>query len=115
MTLLVAIAALAVGFVADGTARVEARGGTTEGGQSPDSVGVSADLLGRAANPDGSLRVGLSPSAVRAEGNQLFVRGFAEAELRLRESAHVRLRQALGYGSVDLSPVAALSGPGPVQ
>jgi len=115
MTSLIAFAVLAAGFVADGSARVEARGGPTEGGEDPNSVGISADLLGRVSGPDGALRFGFSPSAVRAQGNQLFARGFGEAELRLRESAHVRLRQALGYGSLDLSPVAAVTGRGPVQ
>src|SRR5712664_168236 len=112
---LTAIAALAAGFVADGSARVEARGGSTDGGQDPNSLGVSADLQARASNPDGALRFGLSPSAVRAQGSQLFVRGFGEAELRFRENARARLRQAAGYGSVDLSPVAPGAGPGPVQ
>ncbi len=115
MTPLTAIAALAAGFIADGSARVEARGGTTDGGQDPNSAGVSADLQARASNPDGALRFGLSPSAVRAQGSQLFVRGFAEAELRFRAGAWARLRQAGGFGSVDLSPVAPGAGPGPVQ
>jgi hypothetical protein len=109
------LAVFAAGFVADGTARVEARGGPTIAGEDPNSIGVGADLLGRAAGPDGALHFGFSPTFVRAQGNQIFVRGFAEAELRLRESAHVRLRQALGYGSLDLSPVATVSGRGPVQ
>jgi hypothetical protein len=112
---LAAMAALAAGFVADGSARVEARGGSTDGGQDPSSVGVSADLQGRASGPDGALRFGLLPSAVRAQGSQLFVRGFAEAELRFRPGALLRLRQAGGFGSVDLSPVAPGAGPGPVQ
>src|SRR6266481_64227 len=109
------LAAVAAGFVADGTVRAEGRGGSSVGGQDPNAAGILVDLLGRASGPDGVLRVGLSPSAVRAQGNQLFVRGFAEGELRLRESAHLRLRQALGYGSLDLSPVATVSGPGPVR
>jgi hypothetical protein len=112
---LAAMAALAAGFVADGSARVETRAGSTDGGQNPSSVGVSADLQGRASGPDGALRFGLLPSAVRAQGSQLFVRGFAEAELRFRPGALLRLRQAGGFGSVDLSPVAPGAGPGPVQ
>jgi len=115
MTPLTAMAALAAGFIADGSARLEARGGTTQGGQDPSSAGVSADLQARASNPDGALRFGLSPSAVRAQGSQLFVRGFAEAELRFRPGAWARLRQAAGFGSVDLSPVAPGGGSGPVQ
>lgn len=115
MISLAAMAALAAGFVADGSARVETRGGSTDGGQDPSSVGVSADLQCRASGPDGALRLGLLPSAVRAQGSQLFVRGFAEAELRFRPGARARLRQAGGFGSVDLSPVAPGAGPGPVQ
>jgi hypothetical protein len=115
MVPLTAIAVLSAGLIADGSARVEARGGTTDGGQDPSSVGVSADLQARASNPDGAVRFGLSPSAVLAQGSQLFVRGFAEAELRLRAGASARLRQAAGFGSVDLSAVSPGAAPGPVQ
>lgn len=113
--LLLAIAALAAGLIADGSVRVEGRGGTTEGGQDPSSAGVSGDLTARVSGPDAALRFGLSPSAVLAQGSQVFVRGFGEADWRLRAGAWVRLRQALGYGSIDLSPVAPGAGPGPVQ
>src|ERR1700704_348355 len=111
---LAAMAALAAGVGADGSARVETRGGSTDGGQNPSSVGVSADLQGRASGPDGALRFGLLPSAVRAQGSQLFVRGFAEAELRFRPGALLRLRQAGGFGSGGLSPGGprARAGPG---
>jgi hypothetical protein len=113
--MLPAIVALAAGLIADGSVRVEGRGGTTEGGQDPSSVGISGDLSARVSDPEGALRFGLSPSAVLAQGSQLFVRGFGQADWRLRAGAWVRLRQALGYGSIDLSPVAPGAGPGPVQ
>src|SRR6267143_210067 len=103
------LAALAAGLVADGSVRVEARGGTTVGGQDPSSIGVSGDLQGRVSDPDGVLRFGVAPSAVLAQGSQLFVRGFAEGDLRFRNGAWARVRQALGYGSMDLSALA----PGP--
>jgi hypothetical protein len=48
---------------------------------------------------------------VLAQSRQLFVRGFGEAELYLGRRASVRIRQALGYGSVDLSPVATAAAP----
>src|SRR5438093_13350132 len=106
------IAALAAGVVADGSVRVDGRAGTTDGGQDPNAAGLSAELTGRASGPDGALRFGLSPSAVFAEGRQLFARAFGEADLRLRSSAWVRLRQSLGYGSIDLSPLATRECPG---
>src|SRR6267143_1994764 len=109
------IAALAAGLVADGSVRVEARGGTTVGGQDPSSIGVSGDLQGRVSDPDGVLRFGVAPSAVLAQGSQLFVRGFAEGDLRFRNGAWARVRQALGYGSMDLSALAPGPARGPVQ
>jgi hypothetical protein len=114
-----AIAAVAAGLLIDGSMRTEARGGSSVEGEDPSSVSVSADLLARTSNADGALRFGVSPSAVLAQGRQLFVRGFGEAELRFGRRGSVRVRQALGYGSVDLSPVAAAvvapAGPLPVQ
>ncbi|MFL5310812.1 MAG: hypothetical protein ACJ79H_10210 [Myxococcales bacterium] len=114
--MLTTVVVLAVGLIADGSVRVEGRGGTTVGGQDPSSAGVSADFTGRTSGPEGALRFGLSPSAALAsEGSQLFVRGFGEADWRLRASDRLRLRQALGYGSIDLSPVAPGATVGPVQ
>jgi hypothetical protein len=109
------IAALAAGLVADGSVRVEGRGGTAAGGTDPNSVGVSGDLQGRASDADGVLRFGLSPSVVLAQGTQLFVRGFGAAELRLRNGAWARVRQAFGYGSIDLSPLAPAAARVPIQ
>ncbi len=108
------IAALAAGMVLDGSVRTEARAGTSSAGETPNAAAVRLDVLGRAPNPDGALSFGLSPSAVLASGRQLFARGFGEGELRLGPRAWARLRQALGYGSADLSPVAPASVRGPV-
>jgi hypothetical protein len=113
--LLPAIAALAAALTADGSVRIEGRAGTSEGGENPNAAAVSCDLSARATGPEGALRFGLSPSAVLAQGSQLFVRGFGEAGWRMRAGAWLRLRQALGYGTLDLSPVAPVAGPGPVQ
>jgi hypothetical protein len=111
--ILLTIAALAAALV-DGSVRAEARGGNPVAGQDPSSLGLSADLLGRTSSPDGTLRFGLSPTAVLAQGSRLFARGFGEADLRLGGRGWARLRQALGYGTVDLSPLSTLAPSGPV-
>src|SRR5205823_10082782 len=108
-------AALAAGFALDGTARAEGRGGSTVGGENPSSTAVSADLLGRASNPDFALSFGLSPTLALATGRDAFVRAFGEVEVPLGRGARARFRQAIGYGSVDRSPLAPSVGPGPVQ
>jgi hypothetical protein len=101
--------------VLDGAARADARGGSTVGGENPSSTSLSADLLGRTANPDFAVRFGVTPTLVFAEGRDAFVRAFGEAELPLGRGARARLRQAIGYGSVDRSALAPAVGPGPVQ
>ncbi len=111
--ILLTMAVLATSLI-DGSVRAEARGGNSVAGQDPSSLGLSADLLCRASSPDGALRFGLSPSAVLAQGSRLFVRGFGEADLRLGGRGWARLRQALGYGTVDLSPLSTLAPSGPV-
>jgi len=112
---MVTIAAVAAGLAVDGSVRTEARGGTTVGGQDPNSASLSGDVQARASTPDGALRLGVAPSAVLAQSRQLFVRGFGEVDLRVGGTAWARLRQALGYGTIDLSPLALAPGPGPVQ
>jgi hypothetical protein len=109
------IAALAAGVVIDGSVRTEARGGSSVGGVSPNAAGVSAGLQGRSPTSDAVFLFGLSPSAVLAQGRHLFARGFGEADLRLGGEAWARLRQGLGYGSADLSPVSPAPARGPVQ
>src|SRR2546430_3046870 len=104
--------ALAGALILDGSVRAEARGGPTAGTEDPTSAGVSADLQGRLPDADVPLRFGLTPSAVLAQGSQLFIRGFGEAGLRLGGGASARLRQAFGYGTIDQSPVAPGAGPG---
>ncbi len=112
---MVTIAAVAAGLAVDGAVRTEARGGTTVGGQDPNSASLSGDVQARASTPDGALRLGVAPSAVLAQSRQLFVRGFGEVDLRVGGTAWARLRQALGYGTIDLSPLAPAPGAGPVQ
>ena len=84
----------------------ELRGGTSAGGENPNSGILSGDLKARVPDPDGELRFGIAPSAVLAERRQLFARGFAELELRLGRVAFARLRQGLGYGTIDFSPLS---------
>src|SRR5207248_3374129 len=115
----VAIATLAAGLSLDGSVRSEARAGSTIGGQDPSSVGVTAELDGRASYPEGAVRFALAPSLALGAGHEVFVRGFGEGGLRIGRRASIRLREALGYGTVDLAPVTsgpALGPPrGPVQ
>ena len=108
-------AAVAAGVVADGSLRVEGRGGSSEGGQEPNAALVSAEVNARAPGPDGALRFGASPSVVFADGSQIFARAYAEAELRFRRGASARLRQTFGYGSLDLSPVAPVDAARAIQ
>src|SRR6266852_6806075 len=103
--LMVTIAAVAAGLAVDGSVRTEARGGTTVGGQDPNSASLSGDVQARASTPDGALRLGVAPSAVLSQSRQLFVCGFGEVDLRVGGTAWARLRQALGYGTIDLSPL----------
>jgi hypothetical protein len=110
--LALAIALLGAGLVADGSMRLEGRAGSVVEGQNPDSVAWSADVLARNSGPDGTLSLGLQPSAVVSQGSQFMMRGFAEGGLRL-DRGWLRLRERLGYGKVDLSPLAGAPPPAP--
>ena len=103
-------AVLASGLWVDGSLLTELRDGTTVGGADPRAAALSASVQARGASPEGALRLGLSPSAVLAERVQLFARGFGELELRIGGNGSARLRQALGYGTVDLSPLSPARG-----
>ncbi len=107
--LALAMALLGAGLAVDGSTRLEGRAGSVEG-QAPDAVAWSADVLARASGPDGTLGLGLSPSAVVSQDSQLMLRGFAEGGLRL-DRGWLRLRERLGYGKVDLSPLGAVAAP----
>ena len=104
--LVLAIALLGTGLAVDGSMRLEGRAGSVVDGQAPNSVAWSGDVLATAPGPDGTLRLGLQPSAVVSQQSEVLVRGFAEAGLRL-DRGWLRVRQRLGYGQVDLSPLAA--------
>lgn len=103
--LVLALALLGAGLAVDGSTRLEGRAGSVVQGQNPDSVAWSADLLARNSGPDGVLSLGLQPSAVVSQGSQFMMRGFAEGGLRL-DRGWLRVRERLGYGKVDLSPLA---------
>ena len=100
------IALLAAGLLLDGSVQAEGRAGSTVQGQTPNAAGLTLDVQGRSGEGDGMFRFGLTPSGVLSDGgSRLFARGFGEADLRLEGTSWLRLRQALGYGTIDLSPV----------
>jgi hypothetical protein len=99
------IALLSAGWILDGTARTEVRAGSSVAGENPNSATVSADLRAHTVGPDGEFSIGVAPSGVLAQGNQLYTRAFAEAATG-RGLVQARLRQRLGYGTLDLSPLS---------
>jgi hypothetical protein len=99
------LALLGAGLAVDGSMRVEGRAGSVVDGSDPDAVAWSGDVRARASGPDAALNLGLQPSAVVSQGSQLMLRGFAEGGLRL-DRGWFRIRERLGYGKVDLSPLA---------
>jgi len=101
-----AIAIIAAGLMVEGAVRTEARGGTTISGQDPSSVGAAADIRAAVDGADAALRMGLAPVVVAAQHSEILGRVFAEGELRLASGLQARLRQGLGYGTLDMSPVA---------
>jgi len=102
------IAALASGLLVDGSMLADLRSGSSVEGQDPSAAAISADLQGRLSDGGIGLKFGLEPSAVLAQSSRVFARGFGQVDLRLDETAWAHLKQGLGYGTVDLSPV----GPG---
>lgn len=107
------IALLAVGWALDGTARSEVRAGSSVAGENPNSATLSTDLRARTAGPDGDFAIGVAPSGTLARGSQIYTRAFAEAGTG-RGPVSARVRQRLGYGTLDFSPVSGqqqLSGP----
>ncbi|HET9754856.1 MAG TPA: hypothetical protein VFP52_17920 [Myxococcales bacterium] len=104
--LALAIALLGAGLAVDGSLRAEGRAGSVVEGQNPNSIALSGDVLAQVPGPDGALRLGLQPSAVVSQQTELMLRGFAEGGLRL-DRGWLRVRQRLGYGKVDLSPLAS--------
>ncbi len=111
----VSLALLAAGILFDGAVRSEVRAGSVVSGIDPKSAGVAADLRGLATAPEGTLQLQLSPSAILAQGSQLFLRGIADGTLRVGPGS-IRLRQGLAYGVADLSPLSPLpTEPAPAQ
>jgi len=112
--LLVTLAALATGLLMDGSVATELRGGTSEGGEDPNAALVSGELRARLPGPDGELQFGLAPSALLGrDRRELFARASGEGDLRIGKRATARLRQGLGYGSIDFSPLAPAAKPLP--
>lgn len=114
MLALLPLTLLSAGLILDGSVRGEVRDGATVAGQDPRAGALALDLHGVTSGPDVALLFGVLPSAVFAQDNQFFARGYLEADLRLGRSGTLRLRQRGGYGTVDSSPIglAASSAPG---
>ena len=121
MLALLPLTLLSAGLILDGSVRGEVRDGATVGGQDPRAGALALELNGRTSGPDTALLFGVLPSAVLAQDNQLFARGYLELDVRIGHTGALRLRERGGYGTVDLSPVglAAAIPPGtplpPVQ
>jgi len=103
------IAILAGGLLVDGSVRGEGRAGTAVAGQGAGSGSFAADVTAQLSGPDGVLRLGVAPSAVLASEDQFFGAGTMEAGLRIAAGSWIRLRQRLGYGVMDLSPLSGTS------
>src|SRR5262249_53784549 len=121
-------ALLLAGLSVDGDLRLEGRGGPALAGQPTSVAGqptstpptrtwrstgsASADFSVRSG--EGNLLVlgGIAPQVVLADTGsgtaQVFTRAFAALEVRDREAWRFRVRQRVGYGTIDLSPLGSL-------
>lgn len=98
--------ALAAGLLMDGSVRGEARAETPIPGQAVGTGTFGADVQGRYSGPDGSFGLGFTPTLQLARQDQLYMVGTANAGLRLAPDTTMTLRQRLGYGVMDVSPLA---------
>lgn len=105
----------------DGTARIEGRTASHVPGQLTPNTGLATLSLTLQDDEKTVLwRAGIAPQLLIANpGGGVVGRGFARAfgavEVRDSTTLRMRLRQDLGYGSIDLSPLSGLpaAGPGP--
>jgi len=113
-------------FVRSGDSNLEGRGGPALASQ-PTSTGLaSADFSGRSGESNLLVLGGIAPQVVVADTvaqcvvdssdcrrsylhAAVFTRAFAALEVRDRESWRFRVRQSVGYGTIDLSPLGRLS------
>jgi hypothetical protein len=112
MFALLAASLLSAGLTLDGSVRAEGRAGAIVAGQDPRATAVAVELNGRTSGPDAVLLFGILPSAVFARDNQLFARGYLEADLRLGRDGWLRARQRGSYGTADFSPIGLLTSAG---
>ena len=122
------LAALLLGGLSmDGDLRLEGRGGPAVAGQptstggpavagQPTSTGsASADFSVRSGERNLLVLGGIAPQVVVVADTagtsiaRAFTRAFAAVEVRDRESWRFRVRQSVGYGTIDLSPLGSLS------
>jgi len=118
------LAALLLGGLSmDGDLRLEGRGGPAVAGQptstggpavagQPTSTGsASADFSVRSGERNLLVLGGIAPQVVVVADTagtsiaRAFTRAFAAVEVRDRESWRFRVRQSVGYGTIDLSPL----------
>jgi hypothetical protein len=81
-------------------------------GQPTSTGSPSADLSVRSGESNLLVLGGIAPQVVVATGSgiaQVFTRAFAALEVRDREAWRFRVRQRVGYGTIDLSPLGSLS------
>jgi len=116
----VLVAAVLMGSVlVDGNARIEGRTGShTAGLPSPETGLATLSLTVQDDEGEVLWRAGAMPQLLFANPGggvvgRVFGRAFAGVEVRDRATYRVRLRQDLGYGTTDLSPLAGLPVPGP--
>src|SRR5215475_2242401 len=124
-------ALLLSGLSVDGDLRLEGRGGPALAGQ-PTSVpalagqptstpptrtwrstgSASADFSVRSGESNLLVLGGIAPQVVVTDTGsgtaQVFTRAFAALEVRDREAWRFRVRQRVGYGTIDLSPLGSL-------
>jgi hypothetical protein len=115
------VASVLMGSVlVDGNARIEGHTGSHAAGLPSPETGL-ATLSLTVQDDEGEVlwRAGAAPQLLIANPGGgvvgVFGRAFAALEVRDRATYRVRLRQDLGYGTMDLSPLAGLpaAGPGP--
>jgi hypothetical protein len=110
------------GVLVDGTARLEGRTGARIAGQPSPDIGLAALTLSIQDDETAVLlRAAIAPQLLLANPGggvveRGFVRGYALLELRDHPALRIQLRQDLGYGSMDISPLAGFPvvGPGPL-
>src|SRR5262249_32206486 len=106
------------GILLDGNLRLEGRSGPAVAGQPGRTATAGAGLAMEASQGHLVLRAGVAPQAVIVDsggsvGDNFFCRAHVAAELRGEEIWRLELRQVVGYGWLDVSPLRGLPAPAP--